>query len=132
MFHIAAGEPTITSIYSNIGSSEPVNGTTISAKYSFICFFFALKYLQYKNIKNTRFIACRVLLETHEGKCNTICELQILTCLPAISIPERCYQFEFETDLCCKTEKIFIKLNGAPLSLLYEVKETNFPLRKAY
>lgn len=58
--------------------------------------------------------------------------LQTMTSLPVSSIPERCYQLEFEPGLFCKKEKMFIKLNGAPLSLLCEVKETNFPLRTAY
>lgn len=58
--------------------------------------------------------------------------LQTMTCLLVSSIPERYYQFEFETDLFCKTENLFIRLNGAAPLLLCEVKETNFCLRKAY
>lgn len=50
--------------------------------------------------------------------------LQTMTCLPGSSIPDRCYQLEFEIDFFCKKEKMAIKLNGVPLSPLCEVKQT--------
>lgn len=130
---LASEATTITSVYCNIGSADSVNGTASNTSSVISLILMTWDYLQYKNIKYMSFNAHRVLLLTHEGKCNTIRERckQGLVFLGAASQTD-VINLNLILNFSVRRKKWSLNWMVHHFSPLCEVKETIFLLRKAY